>query len=133
LYTLISGHGSGTTAENCAEFCNAQHVFTVNGQQIVEDSPEAGTWTGCLDAIDQGVVANQFGSWPYGRAGWCPGMDVKPRLDDITDMLDPGTNTMTYQGLFNGADYVPTPSGSGDYWPEIKMSSWLVFYGPKGE
>ena len=37
-----------------------------------------------------------------------------------------------YRGLYLGRDYRANYTGQGDYLPEIKLSSWLVFYGPKG-
>ena len=73
------------------------------------------------------MVANQFGSWPFGRAGWCPGQDVKIWRHDITDLVVDGENTIGHRGLLNGTDYTPTVTGDG-YMPEIVMSSWVVFY-----
>ena len=73
------------------------------------------------------MVANQFGSWPFGRAGWCPGQDVKIWRYDITDLVVDGDNTISHRGLLNGKDYTPTVTNSG-YMPEIVMSSWIVFY-----
>ncbi|MDC0243491.1 peptide-N-glycosidase F-related protein, partial [Marine Group III euryarchaeote] len=31
IVTFFTGHGHSSTDENCAEFCNHQHEFTVNG------------------------------------------------------------------------------------------------------
>jgi hypothetical protein len=72
-------------------------------------------------------VANQFGSWPYGRAGWCAGQDVKQWTYDITDWVTPGaTETLSYRGLFNGAEYQPTgetETGGRNIHAEI----WVVY------
>jgi len=133
LVAVITGHGHSSTNENCAEFCNHQHEFNINGQTVVRDHPVAGTPYGCRDQMSEGVVANQFGTWPYGRGGWCAGMDVKPWVQDITEHLNDGDNTVSYRGLYQGQNYTPHPNGGGDYMPEVKMSSWLVFYGPAGE
>lgn len=127
LAALITGHGNGTTSENCAEFCPFQSEFTVNGSSFTKDNPYAGTGYGCYDQIEDGVVANQFGSWPFGRAGWCPGQDVKVWRYDITDLVLEGGNTISHRGLLYGQDYTPTVTASG-YMPEIVMSSWVVFY-----
>lgn len=40
----------------------------------------------------QGVVPNQFGTWPFGRAGWCPGQHVDWWDVDVTSWLKSGEN-----------------------------------------
>ena len=128
LYAVISGHGWGSEVENCAEFCNHTHHFTINGSEYVFDHPEAGMANGCIDQINVGTTPNQFGTWPYGRGGWCPGKQVDPWIIDVTGDVTPGqTATIAYQGLFEGADYVPQPSNSGQgFGANIKMESYLV-------
>jgi hypothetical protein len=129
IAALVSGHGHSSTLENCAEFCNHQHHFILNGAATFKkEHPTAGTWYGCMDQIGEGVTPNQFGTWIFGRGGWCPGQDIKLWSADITQELVSGTNTLSYKGLFKGKEYSPTPNGQGDYMPEIKMTSWLVFY-----
>ena len=39
-----------------------------------------------------GGVPNQYGTWVYGRAGWCPGQDVAPYVVDITEYVKNGKN-----------------------------------------
>ena len=34
--------------------------------------------------VHLGVVPNQYGTWPYGRAGWCPGQQVEWWEVDVT-------------------------------------------------
>ena len=71
--------------------------------------------------------ANQFGSWPFGRAGWCAGQDVKQWTYDITDWVDnSSTNNLRYRGLFNGQEYVPQDTNGGGR--EIRANIWLVWY-----
>lgn len=121
LATVISGHGMAEPG-NCAEFCNIEHVFTVNGDAanaVVEDFPEAGSTYDCMEKVPLGTVPNQYGTWWYGRAGWCPGKDVPVVMHDITDQVVPGAaNTFEYQAYYEGADY---PG-----WATIVLSSWLV-------
>lgn len=128
LYAVISGHGWGAEVENCAEFCNHTHHFTVNGTEFVKEHPEAGLSTGCIDQIPQGTVPNQFGTWPYGRGGWCPGKQVDPWIVDVTDAVILGqSNSISYRGLFEGSDYVPQASNSGQgFGANINMKSYLV-------
>jgi hypothetical protein len=131
LATIITGHGWGVEADNCAEFCNHDHHFGVNGVDFVKDHPEAGTSQGCQNQVDQGVIPNQFGTWVLGRGGWCPGLDVKPWVVDVTDAVTlGGSNTITYQGLFEGQSYVPKPGdpNSGGFGANIDMKSWLILH-----
>ena len=85
---------------------------------------------GCILQIVDGVIPNQYGTWPYGRGGWCPGLDVSPWVVDITPALQEGQNTITYRGLFDGEDYVPRPhpDPQGGFGARIDMTSYLVFW-----
>jgi len=128
ISALITGHGSGTDSENCAEFCNHTHHFSVGGKTVVKSHAKAKTSSGCANEVKSGVVPNQYGTWPYGRAGWCPGQDVKLWNADISDAIEVGKDAeFTYKALFKGKVYVPKWSGTGSYKPVIKMTSWVVF------
>lgn len=130
LVVVLSGHGWGAEVENCAEFCNHEHEFTVNGgATYVKDHPEAGTAYGCAEQVSDGVVPNQYGTWIYGRGGWCPGLEVAQWVVDITDDVTLGAeNTIEYRGLFEGEAYVPQSSGSGDgFNANINLVSYLVY------
>jgi hypothetical protein len=106
LVALLSGHGFGADAANCAEFCNHTHVFTVNGVEHLKEHPLAGGTMGCLDRVGQGITPNQYGTWPYGRGGWCPGMDVAPWVVDVTDEVQPGeVATLSYRAGVDGQPY----------------------------
>lgn len=121
LVTLTTGHG-GVQPTNCAEFCNHQHLFTVNGVLHRQSFPEAQTSSGCAMKVSDGVVPNQHGTWYYGRGGWCPGQDVAPWVVDVTaDVTKGQANTLSYRTEFNGA---PVSAGLGN----IVLSSWLVVW-----
>ncbi|MDP6143211.1 MAG: peptide-N-glycosidase F-related protein, partial [Candidatus Marinimicrobia bacterium] len=132
--TYITGHGWGSAGcYNCAEFCNSKHIFTVNGGTYEFDTsyPEAGDGDYCmeLETIVQGVIPNQYGTWGFGRAGWCPGMDVTPFITDITEYVEIGDdNIMDYEACrVSGNDCVTPPVCQGDgYCPEIAMSSYII-------
>lgn len=129
LFAFISGHGFGQDQANCAEFCAHQHRFTVNGTEFLKDFPEAGSATGCIAHIEDGMVPNQYGTWPFGRGGWCPGLEVKPYVVDVTDRVTAGkTATLSYHGTFQGKDYVPVPANNGGFGALIRLQSWLVFW-----
>jgi len=124
LVATISGHGYGSDPNDCGEFCNHQHAFTVNGAgTYTREFPMAGTAMGCADQVVDGVVPNQAGTWPFGRGGWCPGLEVEPWIVDITDDVTIGQeNTIAYQGLVNGNERTVA---STDAW--IDLTSWVVF------
>lgn len=128
LVATISGHGFAGDTENCAEFCNHTHHFVVNGDDYVKEHPEAGTSDGCEEQVADGTVPNQFGTWYYGRGGWCPGREVTPWRQDITDSVTiGGENTIAYYGLLGDETYVPEYTDGG-FWARIDMTSWLVFW-----
>ncbi|MFH1531278.1 MAG: peptide-N-glycosidase F-related protein [Pseudomonadota bacterium] len=128
LYALITGHGFGVDTKNCAEFCNHTHQFTINGTEFVKAHPEADDMWGCMKQIEVGTVPNQYGTWPFGRGGWCPGLDVTPFVADVTDALVDGENELTYLGLLDGEPFVPVPANNGGFKGGIHMSSWLIYW-----
>ena len=127
IVATITGHGFNQDQANCAEFCDHEHHYYLNGFHAYEWHPIVGDSQGCEKEVDRGVVANQFGSWPFGRAGWCAGQDVKQWTYDITDWIDNSTqNNLKYRGLFNGQEYVPQDTNGGSR--EIRANIWLVWY-----
>jgi hypothetical protein len=127
IVATITGHGFNQDQANCAEFCDHEHHYYLNGFQAYEWHPIVHDNQGCEKQVDNGVVANQFGSWPFGRAGWCAGQDVKQWTYDITEWVDNSTtNNLLYKGLYNGQEYVPQDTNGGGR--EIRANIWLVWY-----
>ena len=132
--SYITGHGWGSAGcFNCCEFCNTRHTFSVNGgvYEFNQEFPDASSSNHCMqpDVISQGVVPNQYGTWGYGRAGWCPGMDVDPYIADITDYVSLGDdNVIDYNACrVSGSSCLPPPTCAGDgYCPEVAMSSYII-------
>ena len=132
----ITGHGWGNaTCYNCCEFCNSRHNFTVNGgtHEFSRDFPDASSSNHCmsLEMIAEGTVPNQYGTWGYGRAGWCPGLDVDPYITDITDYVLIGEeNIIDYDACrVSGTSCVTPPTcGTCGYCPEIPFSSYIIIY-----
>ncbi len=120
LWAITTGHGA--EAGQCAEFCNHQHEFTVDGNVHMQEFPDAQVQEGCVAALEQGMVPNQAGTWWYGRGGWCPGQQVAPYVVDVTNEVTlGGTTQVSYRGLYN--DATPTaPSGN------IDLISYIVVY-----
>ena len=127
IVATITGHGFDQDQANCAEFCDHQHHYYLNGNHAYEWHPIVHNNEGCEDEVDNGVTANQFGSWPFGRAGWCAGQDVKQWTYDITDWIDnTTTNNLEYKGLYNGQEYQPQDTNGGSR--EIRANIWLIWY-----
>jgi hypothetical protein len=119
LAITVTGHG-GAQPGNCAEFCSPDHHFSVNGNDHVVQFTEPGDPEGCMRQTAQGTVPNQYGTWWYGRDGWCPGREVPMQVIDVTDDVTPGQDaTFEYRGFYQGAPY---PSGGAS----IVLASWLV-------
>ncbi len=143
LVAFITGHG-GNDDNGCGEFCNHTHHFQINGRSehvlrndVVDATNTEGMFSGCKNRVPDGVVANQGGTWVYGRAGWCPGLDVPPWSADVTaDVVVGGWNTISYRGLFNGQDYESTYEGQTDTPPpggwdaRIDMRAYIVYSAP---
>jgi len=138
--SFITGHGWGCTGcYNCAEFCNSRHIFNVNegGYEFTKSHPSATSNNHCMqpETIAQGVVPNQYGTWGYGRAGWCPGQDVPPYIVDITDYINLGEpNTIDYDACrVSGNSCIAPPLCPDEdcYCPEVAMSSYIVIYNSK--
>jgi hypothetical protein len=85
LRSLITGHGQGNL-ENCAEFCRRDHTFTVAGKGMTRQ-----IWR---DDCARTSAPNQRGNFRSGRAGWCPGADVAPWVEDAT-MAVAGARSVT--------------------------------------
>jgi hypothetical protein len=134
LRSLITGHGQGN-AENCAEFCQKVHGYSVGGTGY-----QRTVWRD--DCAETGVPGQQ-GTWTYPRAGWCPGADVIPWVEDVTEAVTPGADvTVTYHvsdyentcrpdapictgcTLGTGCEY----NGGSHTEPHYRMSALLVAY-----
>ena len=135
--SYITGHGWGSVGcFNCCEFCNSRHIFSINGgvYEFDQSFPDASASTHCMDPEviqTTGVIPNQYGTWGYGRAGWCPGRDVKPHITDITDFVQIGDeNVLDYDACrVSGNSCLAPPTCQGDgYCPEVAMSSYIIIY-----
>jgi hypothetical protein len=121
LVTLISGHGQDP-ATNCAEWCDHNHSFSVNGTAVprIEPGPGTGSFRGCARRASEGVPPGQGGNWALQRSYWCPGLPVDRITRDITDLVSLGEeNTLEYAADFRGG----APGGGN-----IDLSAYVVWY-----
>lgn len=88
--TIISGWGHAAPG-NCAEWCIKTHSILLNNQQTYQHKLSG---LGCA----QNPVDNQApGNWKPDRAGWCPGMVVPFRFDNIAKEKFGTTFNFEYQ------------------------------------
>src|SRR5690606_11691268 len=86
LRTIISGWGE-TAPGNCAEWCVRTHHIAMTFNHKLEG-------IGCAD----NPINNQSpGNWKPDRAGWCPGMIVPVRFDNIQKTLFGSNFNFEYQ------------------------------------
>jgi len=109
LRTTLTGHGFGNNANNCGEFCYNTHNLAVNGSA-------QWNWQ-IMQECDQNPLFPQGGTWIYGRAGWCPGMEGRTEEFELTPFLSNGQVT---------AEYGIQTDPFGNYVTE----SQVVYYGP---
>lgn len=81
IKSIISGHGH-EGANYCCEWVSKSHYFIIN------DLKEH-TWNIWKDCGNNPIYP-QGGTWPFDRAGWCPGTKVHEEIFDITHLVNPG-------------------------------------------
>ncbi|OUR90962.1 peptidase [Flavobacteriales bacterium 34_180_T64] len=93
LRTIISGWGHATPNDTdgrpCAEWCYRTHDIKINGSNMFQHNLAP---LGCAS----NPVNNQDpGNWQPDRAGWCPGMVVPPRIDNLSSIV--AGNTLNFE------------------------------------
>ena len=109
LRATVTGHGFGSDANNCGEFCYNTHSLKVNGNPQFQ-------WE-IMEECDQNPLYPQGGTWIYARAGWCPGKEGRTQQFELTPFL---------QNNQVQVDYDITYDPYGNYVTE----SQAIFYGP---
>lgn len=121
LVVILSGHGQ-EAGNNCAEWCDHRHNFSVGGTALPEIAHvgNIGSRDGCGPLASRGVPPGQYGNWAPERAYWCPGLPVDPIRIDITNEVTLGAeNELTYRGAFRTG----APSGGN-----ISLSAFVAWY-----
>ena len=84
------------------------------------------------------MTPNQYGTWRFGRAGWCPGGAVTPAVLDVTRHVTPGLEAVVeYRALLRGAPYAPRPCAGSEcsaegFAPTLTLRSYMVLYAEPG-
>lgn len=114
IKATISGHGHAGPY-NCCEWDSKTHTYRFNGWQKVSWS----VWKDC----GNNPIYPQGGTWPFDRAGWCPGTKVDVYEYDLTPKVSPG-DTISF-------DYSIEPyRENGEQDGTFRMSHQLFSYGP---
>lgn len=134
---ITTGHGQGNT-DNAAEFSYKWHEIVTNG---VPDGHYL--WRSDCAA---NTCSPQGGTWPYNRAGWCPGDKVDPWDVDVTEWVTPGEpaefdyNVEEYENFCrpNNPDCIPgvtcadcNYNYSGHTEPHYTVQGQVIFYRPR--
>jgi hypothetical protein len=117
LRTIISGWGHATPNDTdgrpCAEWCFRTHDVKINGSNTFQHYMEP---IGC----SSNPVSNQSpGNWQPDRAGWCPGMVVPVRTDD----LDLSLNSSTFSFEYDLEDWTSNGDGGNAFYA---ISTYVV-------
>lgn len=114
IKATISGHGHAGPY-NCCEWDSKTHTYRFNGWETFRWN----VWKDC----GNNPIYPQGGTWPFDRAGWCPGTKVDVYEFDLTPKVSPGDTLLL--------DYSIEPfRDNGEKDGTFRMSHQLFSYGP---
>lgn len=115
----ISGHGQGNT-NNAAEFFDVTHNLNIGGQSFQDHR----LWK---SDCGNNPCDDQAGSWPFNRAGWCPGQAVDPFVINTTSAMMPGSEMRFDYVLQNYTNLLNTGyNNNGHTEPYYRIFSYFV-------
>ncbi len=113
LKAVVSGHGHAGP-RNCCEWDSKTHTFYMNGWELFRWN----VWKDC----GNNPIYPQGGTWPFDRAGWCPGTKVDEYEYELTPFVKPGDTI--------SIDYEIEPYlDNGEKEGEFRISHQLFSYG----
>ena len=108
--TIISGWGHATPNDiggrPCAEWCFRTHNIKINGSSSFQH------YMGAIGCASNPINNQNPGNWQPDRAGWCPGMVVPVRLDNI-DLNSLGSS---FNFEYDFEDWVSDELGGNAYY-----------------
>jgi len=114
LRARISGHGH-EGPRNCCEWDSKTHTYYIDDW----DHYRWNVWKDC----GFNPIYPQGGTWPFDRAGWCPGTKVDEYDFDLTGKYHGGDTLLIDYGIEPYRD-------NGERNGEFRMSHQLITYGP---
>ena len=108
--TIISGWGHATPNDiggrPCAEWCFRTHNIKINGSSSFQH------YMGPIGCASNPINNQNPGNWQPDRAGWCPGMIVPIRLDNI----DLNSSGSSFNFEYDFEDWVSDELGGNAYY-----------------
>ncbi len=114
IKSVISGHGH-EGPRNCCEWDSKTHTYYMNGWEIFRWN----VWKDC----GNNPIYPQGGTWPFDRAGWCPGTKVDEYDFELTPYVTPGDSILIDYGI---EPYSDNGEKNGFFF----MTHQLFSYGP---
>ena len=113
IKSTISGHGH-SGPKNCCEWDSKTHTYYLNGWRLFRWN----VWKDC----GNNPIYPQGGTWPFDRAGWCPGTKVDEYEFELTPYIIPGDSILI--------DYGIEPyQNNGEKDGQFRMTHQLFSYG----
>ena len=114
LKAVVSGHGHAGP-HNCCEWDSKTHSYYLNRWETFRWN----VWKDC----GNNPIYPQGGTWPFDRAGWCPGTKVDEYAFEISPKVHPGDTILIDYGIENFRD-------NGEKDGHFRMSHQLFSFGP---
>ncbi len=113
IKSVISGHGH-EGPRNCCEWDSKTHTWYMNSRELFRWN----VWKDC----GNNPIYPQGGTWPFDRAGWCPGTKVDEYEFELTSYVNPGDTINLNYTIQNYFD-------NGEKKGNLRMSHQLISYG----
>jgi len=113
IKSIVSGHGHAGP-RNCCEWDSKTHTWYMDDYELFRWN----VWTDC----GNNPIYPQGGTWPFDRAGWCPGTIVDEHEFELTPYVNPSDTIKLDYGIENYYD-------NGEKDGTFRMSQQLISYG----
>jgi len=113
IKSIVSGHGHAGP-RNCCEWDSKTHTWYMDGYELFRWN----VWTDC----GNNPIYPQGGTWPFDRAGWCPGTIVDEYEFELTPYVLSGDTLNLDYGIENYSD-------NGEKDGTFRMTHQLISYG----
>ena len=114
LKAVVSGHGHAGP-RNCCEWDSKMHAYVLNKWETYEWN----VWKDC----GNNPIYPQGGTWPFDRAGWCPGTKVDEYEFEITPKVTSGDTVLIDYNIEYFRD-------NGEKDGTFRMAHQIFSYGP---